>query len=578
MKRKLKTRILKNIILALVVTSVITTIVAYLYFNKVVKEQVINNERVKLSQMIHQLTFMVIDIENFSKSIVIDPSIQEIITDISFDNEFQKVKKNHEVANKLVFYKSLRNYIGVVVLTGVNGNNYGSISYADELYYKQKFDLPELKNYIEDESLIFSDPYEAFEYDVSGCVVSYRTVIRQLSDIDQIAGELYVDIYLDYFLSEIESYANDYENVFLIGNNGKLIYIKDDQLDIPDFEQVHNIDSRGSIIRTSSGYVLVQPITNMNWTLATYVSDEYIWRKSNFVLNFFIVFFIMSIVLSVVLIARIIDNMVRPISKLTQAMDTIQYETMEVDLNIDTGDEIELMADRFKEMLQEINGYMKQVMENEKKQKEMSFDILLSQINPHYLYNVLNTVVYLSAANKNGEVIEVVKAMIYTLQETLKVGEKHIFTTLEQELKLLTSYLTIQKYRYPNWFEVRVQCDESLYPAIVPKTILQPIVENGLFHGIIPSEESGIIYVSIDEEDDVMKIIVENTGIPVDIVKANNILYGHQMEKEEHNRKKHIGIKNINDRIQHLYGEDYGLTIESRSSGGAKVTITFPNT
>jgi sensor histidine kinase YesM len=560
---------------------VLSTIIAYVYFSEVVKKQVIDDEAVKLRQMVYQLEFMVSDIESFSKSIAIDAMVQDIVTQQDYENEFQKVKGRYAVASQLVFYKSLRNYIGAMVIKGTDGKSYGSLAYGDERYYEDKFKILALKEYVENEKLIFSKPYFAFEKDVSQDVISYRTTIRKMTDADQIIGTLYMDIQLEYFLRQIRSYAENYTNVFLVGDDGNPVYIKNENM--AEYERTSILNKLQSVGVTSisGGLVLSEPISNMGWTVGIYVSNAYIWEKSNFVLKFFVAFFLISLTLLILITSKILDNMIHPISQLTNAMDTIQYENLEVDLDIHTNDEIERLYRRFKEMLVQINLYMEKVVDHEKQQKEMEFDILLSQINPHYLYNVLNTVVYLSSAGRNKEVVEVVHAMIFTLQETLKVGEMHIFTTLEQELKLLGSYMKIQEYRYPNTFSIRVECEEALRQSIVPKTILQPIVENSLFHGIIPAERHGEVLVKVDVIEDMMIITIVDDGIGVDLAKAKSLLANDVVKKtqedpENNSSRKHIGIRNIHARIQRLYGMTYGLDIKNGINGGTEVILRFP--
>lgn len=582
MKRKqLKLRILKNIGMALVFASIFSTIAAYTYFNSVVRNQMIHDEEVKLKQMVYQLEFMITDVQNFSKSIAIDPVVQENMVMTEFESEFQRTKKSYEVATKMVFYKSLRNYIGAISLKGYNGENYSSIGFPGKTYFTNKFNLPEILEYEKDKSLIFSRPYEGYENEISQKVISYRTQIHNINKTDEIIGDLYLDIYLDYFLREIRSYATNYEDVFLIGNHQNIIYLKE-----KDASQINNLilspNTEQTIMKTKKGYIITQSISNIDWTIGTYISRAYLWNKSKFVLEFFAIFFLISIGVLLVLTSRILDNMIKPITKLTKAMENIHYETLEVDLNIQTNDEIELLSIRFKEMLVQIQRYMHDKIESENQKKEMEFDILLSQINPHYLYNVLNTVVYLATAKKNKEVVEVVNSMIYMLQETLKVGEMNIFTTLETELKLVRSYLKIQGYRYPKVFKTTIDCDRKLYGYMVPKTIIQPIVENALFHGIIPSETYGEITIGIYVEEDNLKIVIEDTGIGMSQEVIRRYLDNETITSSEPIRgeQKHIGIKNIQDRIKYLYGEMYGVSITSKDEGyenkGTKVIIILP--
>ncbi len=576
-KRKLKTRILKRIGLALLIISIISSAVAYLYFNRIVRDQVMKDEEIKLKQMVYQLEFMMTDVINFSKSVAIDPTIQEVITTPSFDSEFQRVKSQYEVANRLVFYKTLRNYIGSMVLDSTNGIRYGSIPYADDRYYQEKFNIPELMDYRGSNHGTISQPFDAYEIEVGQKVFAYKTMIRRLTDSDEIIGDLYMDIHLEYFLKEIRAYAANYENVVLLSSKHSIIYSKNPSDELFQYVRVE-LSDQPVVQRTQSGYLLVEPIGNMDWYIGTVVSDAYIWERSNFVPRFFLVFFIISIVALIMITSRILDRMIRPITELTQVMENMDYETMRVDLNIHTEDEIELLQERFKEMLSQIKAYTEKIMENELKQKEMSFDILLSQINPHYLYNVLNTVVYLSIAGHNNEVVEVVNAMIHTLQDTLKVGEDHVFTTIKQELDLVNNYCKIQEYRYPNRFELSMLCDEGLENTLIPKTSIQPLVENALLHGIIPYEDYGSIKIRVTSMEDLLLIEVSDNGGGIDEKIAKDLISGLELRGHiEEDGRQHIGLRNIHDRIRHLYGEGYGLEIDTDVEHGTLIRLILPN-
>ena len=210
----------------------------------------------------------------------------------------------------------------------------------------------------------------------------------------------------------------------------------------------------------------------------------------------------------------------------------------------------------------------------EKQKRDMEYDITLSQINPHYLYNVLNTVVYLSAAGKNQDVVKIVHSLIYTLHETLKVGDGNVETTIEKELELTKCYLDIQRYRYPDVFQVEVKCEEGLKDCLVPKTMIQPLVENAILHGILPTEASGKIWIIIQKQGEKLCVMVKDEGIGVSKEQLKRFKQGESMA--ENKTRKHIGVENVCDRIHYLYGEGFGMEIQSTQGKGTTVILTLP--
>lgn len=269
------------------------------------------------------------------------------------------------------------------------------------------------------------------------------------------------------------------------------------------------------------------------------------------------------------------EQIIRPLTVLSRRMEKTHYNKLHVQEMVHTGDEIQVLYQCYNDMVEEIQRGIDNQRLFEKRTKDMEFDIMLSQINPHYLYNVLNTVVYLSAAGKNKEVVKITNSLIFSLQETMRLGEKNIETTVEKELMLTQCYLDIQKYRYPDVFEAVIKCEENLKKCLVPKTIIQPLVENGILHGILPLEEQGVIKVSIYKKEDFLCIEVEDNGEGISAERLAAFEQGEELIYEK-NGRKHIGISNVRDRISYLYGEPYGMWITRLPERGTKVTLHLP--
>ena len=327
--------------------------------------------------------------------------------------------------------------------------------------------------------------------------------------------------------------------------------------------------------RTESGYLICHAVGDTGWELYTLITNAYLWRKSYFVLNFFAISFVLSLGLVLVFTSKTLEKRIQPITYLSQQMGTMQYDSMESVEMVHTGDEIQTLYECYQAMIGEIQRGIEERIAYEKQKKEMEFDIMLSQVNPHYLYNVLNTVVYLAAAEKNKRIVKIVNSLIYTLQETLNLGEGNVETTIEKELELTRCYLQIQEYRYPDMFEVEITCPDQLRKYSILKTSIQPLVENALLHGILPTESKGKILVTIERaaEEIVVKVKDSGQGIGDDpLLKFQNrerIIY-------EKNGRKHIGISNIRDRIEYLYGEPYGMKIKRQKEGGTEVMMCLP--
>lgn len=576
-KKQLKWRILQATTIILSVSMFVSTGVSYIYFQKNSREKVLFEKKAGLEYASGQMEYMLEDIQNFARSIIVDENLQNALERKSEDNVMKKEKKNAIIMKRLAFYNGLRLFIGGSFLTTADGRWYSSVSVHQTTdYLNTKKETPQLIEYFEHPEQVFSDPYYGIDTWSSLQLICYRTNMMDKYHFGQLQGTLYLEINMDYFLNQIRRYEKENNNVCLLGNAGKVLY-ESNKGEIEEIlQRMPEYQSEG-VHHVKEGYLICDAIEGSGWKICTLLTNSYLWAESSYVLKFFFASFVFSLAAILFFLARKLEKVVQPIRILSERMESIRYEELEEQKSICTGDEIQTLYECYNDMVREIQKGIEQRMEFQLQRQEMEFDIMLSQINPHYLYNVLNTVVYLSAAGKNKEVTEVTVSLIASLQETLKIGEKNIETTVKKELELTDCYINIQKYRYPNLFEVEVKCDSECMDCIVPKTIIQPLVENAILHGILPMERKGKIEIVIKKENGCLFIVVTDDGEGISQDKINLFEQGETFAYDQGERK-HIGISNIRDRIRYLYGEAYGMSIERRDESGTKVELKIPGT
>lgn len=577
-RKRLKKRLLISIAFVLLVSMIISTAVSYLYFSKVVQTQVISDERANLRQISNQIEFLTEDIQNFSKSIIVDDDIQSSLHSMDYESTYDGVVFEDDMAKRLVFYNSLRTYIWSSYIRIEDGTFYGGVAPQSFGHLEKKYSAAEMQAYHSHPRWVYSDPYLGQDSIKPGYVICFRADMMDVNSFGRKQGTLYLEIYLKYFVDQIESYAQDSENICLSGNNNKIIYKKQETDQEKDIfkEVIKGLDA--GTYKTKHGYLICEDIPETGWEISTIVTKQNLWERSRFVLAFFILSYAISTTLILVITSRLMTNIIRPITRLSKQMENMDYQTLcmtDMGDMIRTNDEIQTLYECCSGMLEEIRRGISCKKEYEKQKKSMEFDIMLSQINPHYLYNVLNTVMYLGAAKKENDIVEIIRSLIYTLQETINLGEENFETTIEKELELTTCYLNIQKYRYPDKFSVNIHCQEELKDCLVPKTVIQPLVENALLHGIIPSECKGIIEVCIEKNGDFICISVLDDGIGVTEMQVKCFERGNDMI-QENSQRRHLGIRNIRERIQYLYGEPYGMRIRRREPSGTLIEIHLP--
>ncbi|NBI86047.1 hypothetical protein D3Z47_07410 [Lachnospiraceae bacterium] len=573
-ERRLKWRLLGNIAFILAVSMVISSLTGYWYFERVVREQKISGERSRLMQVSGQLTFMAGDIRQFAKSILIDKELQQLLEEDVSGSAYLKQRRSDKVAARLIFYGSLRSYIKNMIIRMEDGTCYGS-SYdsIDTAYINEKLAQEEIAGYLGQEDGAFSEPYGGNRRRENQRMC-FQMQMYDKYRFGQRRGTLYIEFELGYFLEPIRTYAGAENYICLLGAHGNILYGQD-----PDGKLSVCLEElagqKEELRRTDNGYLVCDAIEGTGFRLGTLITDRYLWERSSFVLWFFLCSFLFSVGLILVFISRRMEQMIWPITKLSAQMETVKYGCMQTIETVHTGDEIEALYNSFGHMLEQLKKGEEERILYERQKHKMEYDITMSQIHPHYLYNVLNTVVYLAAAGKGQDVVTIVHALIDTLHNTLEIGGEHVETTVEKEIMLTQSYLEIQNYRYPGMVTAKITCSEELKVCRMPRIVIQPLVENAILHGILPAERAGTVWVDVEKKEGVLYVVVQDDGIGIGEDCLQRFKNGEEISSGKGSRR-HIGIRNVRDRIWYLYGEEYNMEIGRREKGGTRVALRLP--
>ncbi|MFP4974042.1 sensor histidine kinase [Paenibacillus sp. CN-4] len=235
-------------------------------------------------------------------------------------------------------------------------------------------------------------------------------------------------------------------------------------------------------------------------------------------------------------------------------------------------DEISVLVSSIYEMARRLNGLIHYKYKMDIKQKEAQLQILYQQINPHLLYNTLESIYWKSTMEGNTASAEMIKELSKLMKISLSRGRELI--TLEEELEHASAYIRLQEHRYEYGFHVTWDVPASLYPYNIPKITLQPLIENAIIHGIKNMGEDGEIVIRAADSGDFMQIQIEDNGYKtVDWAAIDRVL-----NEERPNPSAGYGIRNIHQRIRLHFGPDYGLSYSGRPGGGTIVTLTLPKT
>lgn len=222
-------------------------------------------------------------------------------------------------------------------------------------------------------------------------------------------------------------------------------------------------------------------------------------------------------------------------------------------------------------LVKEIYEAKVQKEELKRRQKEMQFEMLASQINPHFLYNTLETIRMKALCSGDSELAGIVKMLSKLLRRNLEVSDRSV--TISSEIEMIKAYLEIQRFRFGNRITYDIQCEIEADQYLILPLLLQPVIENAFIHGLERKIEEGCIRCCLFKEDKDLVIIIEDDGLGIEKEKLLKIMMSLEKEGEKIGR---VGLRNIYERIKLYYGKEYGLTIESELNKGTRVKIKLP--
>jgi two-component system sensor histidine kinase YesM len=266
--------------------------------------------------------------------------------------------------------------------------------------------------------------------------------------------------------------------------------------------------------------------------------------------------------------SKLISN---PIIHLSNSMKRFSEGNLNAVMEVNSKDEMGLLASGFNTMNQTIIQLLSNIKLEQKKKREYELALIQAQIKPHFLYNTLDVIYALSELGRIKDVQKTTKALADFYRVTLSKGRDSI--TIEEELRNVKDYLSIQQIRYSDVFNYTIEVENSVLPHSILKLTLQPLVENAIYHGLKEKGDIGSLQVHAFTEAETIKIQISDDGVGMDAEKIQDIL---QTDEAGQGQVMSYGLRNVDHRLRLYFGEDYGLLIESEKGKGTVVTVRIP--
>lgn len=349
-------------------------------------------------------------------------------------------------------------------------------------------------------------------------------------------------------------------------------YIKEDVLKSIDFESVVSSDMISLEGLKGESTLFVSPVTAYpDWVLCTLTTDSEINHSINEMIIGYLILFTFLILLIILIAAYVTKSVLNPIKRLQSCMSRVEAGQLDAYYNTSSAkDEIYYLGISYNKMLDEITHLIDKIYEEQSERRMAELRTLQEQIKPHFLYNTLDNIKWMAKKQGASDVAKTITDLSNFFRVFLNNGNEQI--TLKQEFKHTRSYLDIQRTRCGEKLSYVMEIEKEIEEVSIIKILIQPIVENSIYHGIKTKESNGNIFVRAKVEGDFIKIIVEDDGVGMNEECLSKLKESLLKAADS----GHYGMKNILQRLKYAYGDKACLNIESKLGEGTRVTILIP--
>ncbi|NMO94977.1 cache domain-containing sensor histidine kinase [Paenibacillus lemnae] len=570
--RRIRNKILGSVILIVVVSITLISVLALERFSSILENQALKEDLIHVDQTADQIEQFIEDVTLYAGNMVNDELLQSFAKRNSYPSVYEEIKAYQQVVVQLTKFNVLRNYLESSAIVRNDGKVFWSSLYLDP-YFERELGKSWYRDAIgTGRKSGFTAPHT-----ISVSSGDQKVVSFYIRFAPEYGGVLLLNIRYDAIAKLFDSLAPSFERYAWMNDGGSTYLLNRNMTHSISASTQELTDGEVTVHHQRSGYYLTRSFKETGWSVITYTSKGRFYRLLGYVVQYWAIFLTLCLGLCVLLFLPIISNITRPISQMSKAMKMVSMGNYNVGLQFRSNDELDILRTGFQSMLRDIELQIEEKVQQEKWKKRVSTELLLAQMNPHFIYNTLNTVIYLSRKGNNKAVEEMVEAFIGILHDAVKLGESGLFIQAAKEKELIDHYVLIQKYRYIDKFDLVWNMKEEMESVLIPKSVLQPLVENAIFHGFAELESPGLIEITLERTEDYIILKVRDNGTGMDPETAARLLAGELPTTVRHTGPmKHIGITNIRERLTYLYGDAAVFKLDTNEGDGTTIVITLP--
>ena len=381
-------------------------------------------------------------------------------------------------------------------------------------------------------------------------------------------------IYLDNMVNQDDKFfiIDDQRNIISTQDKNELYKTFDEKKYLGEYklEEVSNIKSVIRNIEGMQALITVEDFQKLNWKIVSIIPLDEITYENKGITKLIVIFGSICLICAFVASYLLSYTISKPILNLVNIMKEIKSGNLNRRADFNAKGEIGMLGDGFNSLMDKINGLLEQIYNDQKSKRENEFKLLQSQIKPHFLYNTIETIISFIKLDLKDNAMMTAKSLAGFYRISLSKGNDII--SIEDEMHLIDNYLSIQKLRYVEYMDYRLDFDKEILKYQIPKLTLQPLVENAIYHGLKQKEEKGLLTIKGYCEKDIIIIEVIDDGVGMAEEQISRVIYRQSKDPQSTD----FGVYSVDSRLKLLYGDQYGIRIESRVKEYTKVVVRFP--
>ncbi|MFQ9684875.1 cache domain-containing sensor histidine kinase [Blautia massiliensis (ex Durand et al. 2017)] len=590
-KSSLKNRALSQTAVLIIVTMCIMVTVFYMVFHSRAFNERGNYEEENLVNMEAYLNSYLEEVDSIAKNVNYNYYLQDYLEtvikeeDDYVDSGIGKNMRSYEMSSQ-AFSDTLlsRADISSIMIFGKKKMLLNRSMYT---YQKVALDYSKLDWYAKavakPQDAIITGPNRHSFFDTDDEVISLSREVQSYEN-GTFRGVILINLNMNKITEICNSFQEKQENfICIINDKGELVYEQQNGRERFAFDEKENRQELNTALgktkescfrlnyRGEKYLVTRTDMKTTGWTLVSMVPYKSVMAETMAISGVMILAVAITLIVTLLLLNRILTGVVKPLKKLEKYMVQVNPDNMDQRMEILTDDEIGHLSMKFNQMMDRIRNLKEQVIEGQEDKRKYELQALQAQINPHFLYNTLDSIIWMAETN-DSNIVAMTEALAKLFRISLNKGNEEI--SLERELEHVKNYLIIQSMRYADKFTYEISAEPGVERCRTIKLILQPIVENCIYHGIKKKRGTGKITIRAyrREQNLIIEVSDDGCGMPEEICRK---ILSDEIESEDISGSG-IGVKNVNERIQLRFGKKYGLSYSSEEGVGTTVTYVLP--